>query len=166
MEQFKLTQAWPDVRPSNAWCLPQTIFVPHMDRVLSMLGLPVESRTNMITAWLPSVSRHKNIVSAQVQCMPKLTAGVSVSEALDCDWEQPLTRRLLTPEQLAPSTALTIIPPPQVLLRVFVSLTQAPIACTAAHVQILFRGVPEGEMKEWQNRGVVHAEMGLDWRTA
>jgi hypothetical protein len=34
--------AWPDVRPVNAWCLPQTIFVPHIDRVLATLGLPVE----------------------------------------------------------------------------------------------------------------------------
>jgi len=40
-----------------------------------------------------------------------------------------------------------------------------PTKCSA-HGQILFRGVPDGEMVEWQNRGVVHAEMGLDWRTA
>ena len=37
-----------------------------MDRVLSMLGLPVESRTSMITSWLPSIIRHKNIVSASL----------------------------------------------------------------------------------------------------
>jgi hypothetical protein len=27
----------------------------------------VESRTSMITAWLPSLMRHKNIVGAQAQ---------------------------------------------------------------------------------------------------
>jgi hypothetical protein len=57
-----LIPAWPDVRPVNAWCLPQTILVPHIDRVLATLGLPVESRTSMITAWLPGITRHKNIV--------------------------------------------------------------------------------------------------------
>ncbi|KAK1927856.1 hypothetical protein DB88DRAFT_479560 [Papiliotrema laurentii] len=116
-----LVPAWPDVRPQNAWCLPQSIFVPHIDRVLTMLGLPVESRTAMITSWLPGISRHKNIAY-----------------------------RLLTPEQLAPTTTLHIIPAPQVLLRVF----------------ILFKGIQDGEMKDWQDRGVVHAEMGLDWRNA
>jgi hypothetical protein len=30
-------------------------------------------------------------------------------------------------------------------------------------IQVLFRGVPDSEMKEWEARGLVHAEMGLDW---
>ncbi|ORY29782.1 hypothetical protein BCR39DRAFT_588155 [Naematelia encephala] len=114
-----LLPAWPDVRPQNAWCLPSGIFIPHIDRVLEVLGLPVESRTSMITSWLPSVTRHKNIAY-----------------------------KILSPGQLSPSSNLTIIPPPHVLFRIF----------------ILFRGVPDDEMKEWSNRGVVHAEMGLDWR--
>jgi hypothetical protein len=29
--------------------------------------------------------------------------------------------------------------------------------------QVLFRGVQDSEMKEWEARGLVHAEMGLDW---
>ncbi|KAL7424614.1 hypothetical protein Q5752_000298 [Cryptotrichosporon argae] len=116
-----LIPAWPDIRPLNAWCLPQTIFVPHIDRILQSLGLPAESRTAMITAWLPGITRHKHIAY-----------------------------RILSKDQLAPSSALTIIPPPQALIRVFV----------------LFRGVPDAELKDWESRGVVHAEMGLDWRDA
>ncbi|ORX35265.1 hypothetical protein BD324DRAFT_652404 [Kockovaella imperatae] len=116
-----LIPAWPDIRPANAWCLPQTIFIPHMDRVLSMLGLPVESRTTMITDWLPSITRHKNIAY-----------------------------RLLSPDQLAPSTTISVVPPPDVLLRVFV----------------LFRGIPDDQMAEWKDRGILQAELGLDWRTA
>ena len=61
---LKFGSAWPDVRPLNAWWLPQTLFVPHIDHILTILGLPVESRTAMITAWLPSIIRHKNIVSS------------------------------------------------------------------------------------------------------
>ena len=57
------SEAWPDVRPANAWCLPQALFVPHIDRIMAILGLPVESRTAMITGWLPSITRHKNVVS-------------------------------------------------------------------------------------------------------
>jgi hypothetical protein len=30
--------------------------------------------------------------------------------------------------------------------------------------KVLFRGVPDSEMKEWEARGLVHAEMGLDWK--
>lgn len=61
------TPAWPDVRPQNGYCLPRDIFIPHIDRILTTLGIPVESRTSMITAWLPSLMRHKNIVGAQAQ---------------------------------------------------------------------------------------------------
>ncbi|KAK4686167.1 hypothetical protein P7C73_g3965, partial [Tremellales sp. Uapishka_1] len=116
-----LIPAWPDVRPQNAWCLPQTIFVPHIDRILTSLGLPVESRTSMITSWLPSITRHKHIAY-----------------------------RILNTNQLNPSSVLTIIPPPQVLLRIF----------------ILFKGIAENELKEWEQAGILHAEMGLDWRDA
>jgi hypothetical protein len=59
--------AWPDVRPQNGYCLPRDIFIPHIDRILTTLGIPVESRTSMITAWLPSLMRHKNIVGAHLQ---------------------------------------------------------------------------------------------------
>ncbi|WWC60455.1 uncharacterized protein I303_103027 [Kwoniella dejecticola CBS 10117] len=114
-----LIPAWPDIRPSNAWCLPQTIFVPHIDRILTALGLPVESRTAMITSWLPGLTRHKNIAY-----------------------------RILNRSQLDPSSCLTIIPPPSVMLRIFV----------------LFKGVPDSDLKDWENAGVLHAEMGLDWR--
>lgn len=55
--------AWPDIRPINAFCLPQSLFIPHIDRILTALGVPVEGRTSMITSWLPSLMRHKNIVS-------------------------------------------------------------------------------------------------------
>jgi len=34
-----------------------------MERVLASLGLPPQSRTAMITGWLPNVTRYKNIVS-------------------------------------------------------------------------------------------------------
>lgn len=50
-----------------------------------MLGLPVESRTSMITAWLPGITRHKNIVSAAGSFIVKIFAdlyscpGVQVS---------------------------------------------------------------------------------------
>ncbi|WWC68494.1 uncharacterized protein I206_102423 [Kwoniella pini CBS 10737] len=114
-----LIPAWPDIRPSNAWCLPQTIFVPHIDRILTALGLPVESRTAMITSWLPGLTRHKNIAY-----------------------------RILNRSQLDPSSSLTIIPPPSVMLRIFV----------------LFKGIPDSDLKDWENAGVLHAEMGLDWR--
>nr|XP_019050516.1 hypothetical protein I302_00951 [Kwoniella bestiolae CBS 10118]OCF29446.1 hypothetical protein I302_00951 [Kwoniella bestiolae CBS 10118] len=114
-----LIPAWPDIRPSNAWCLPQTIFIPHIDRILTALGLPVESRTAMITSWLPGLTRHKNIAY-----------------------------RILNRSQLDPCSTLTIIPPPSVMLRIFV----------------LFKGIPDSEMKDWENAGVLHAEMGLDWR--
>ncbi|KAK6907483.1 hypothetical protein I203_101477 [Kwoniella mangroviensis CBS 8507] len=114
-----LIPAWPDIRPSNAWCLPQTIFIPHIDRILTALGLPVESRTAMITSWLPGLTRHKNIAY-----------------------------RILNRSQLDPSSTLTIIPPPSVMLRIFV----------------LFKGIPDSELKDWENAGVLHAEMGLDWR--
>lgn len=56
--------AWPDVRPTNAWCLPQAVFLVHVDRVLATLGLPAQSRSSLITSWLPGVTRHKNIVSS------------------------------------------------------------------------------------------------------
>ncbi|WWC88037.1 uncharacterized protein L201_002940 [Kwoniella dendrophila CBS 6074] len=114
-----LIPAWPDIRPSNAWCLPQTIFIPHIDRILSSLGLPVESRTAMITSWLPGLTRHKNIAY-----------------------------RILNRSQLDPSSSLTIIPPPSVMLRIFV----------------IFKGIPDSDLKDWENAGVLHAEMGLDWR--
>ncbi|GFZ42429.1 hypothetical protein JCM24511_00144 [Saitozyma sp. JCM 24511] len=116
-----LIPAWPDVRPQNGYCLPRDIFIPHIDRILTTLGIPVESRTSMITAWLPSLMRHKNIAY-----------------------------RLLSSAQLEPTLSLTIIPPPQVLIRVFV----------------LFTGVPDGELKEWESKGLLHAEMGLDWKDA
>lgn len=61
--QAPLNPAWPDVSPQNGWCLPREVFIPHMDRVLRSLGVPVESRTSMITSWLPSLMRHKNIAS-------------------------------------------------------------------------------------------------------
>jgi hypothetical protein len=41
--------------------------IPHIDRILTTLGIPVESRTSMITAWLPSLMRHKNIVGEYTQ---------------------------------------------------------------------------------------------------
>lgn len=49
--------------------------MPHIDRVLSTLGLPPDMRTNIITSWLPGVARHKNIVSyrAVVQADIRLT---------------------------------------------------------------------------------------------
>ncbi|WWD16391.1 hypothetical protein CI109_100817 [Kwoniella shandongensis] len=119
--QDPLIPAWPDIRPSNAWCLPQSIFVPHMDRVLATLGLPVESRTAMITSWLPGITRHKHIAY-----------------------------RILNRNQLDPTLTLNIIPPPSVMLRIFV----------------LFKGVKESDLKEWENAGMLHAEMGLDWRDA
>ena len=117
----EFTPAWPDVRPQNAWCLPQGIFVPHIDRVLSMLGLPVESRTSMITSWLPSITRHKNIVSPVISLTD---IALTVRHTGQLPYASPgneLTARLLSPEQLAPSTVLRIVPPPQVLLRIFVS---------------------------------------------
>ncbi|WRT65820.1 uncharacterized protein IL334_002769 [Kwoniella shivajii] len=114
-----LIPAHPDIRPSNAWCLPQSIFIPHLDRILTAIGLPVESRTAMITAWLPGLTRHKNIAY-----------------------------RILNRAQLEPTSKLTIIPPPDVMLRIFV----------------IFKGIPDSEMKDWENAGVLHAEMGLDWR--
>nr|ODN85538.1 hypothetical protein L203_04787 [Cryptococcus depauperatus CBS 7841] len=126
--QAPLVPAWPDIRPSNAWCLPQSIFIPHIDRVLETLGVPVESRTSMITGWLPGITRHKNIVR-----------DLSYFYSLIC---------ILHKNQLEPSTSLRFIPPPQVFLRIF----------------ILFKGVPDSELKDWQNAGILHAEMGLDWR--
>jgi len=117
----EFTPAWPDVRPQNAWCLPQGIFVPHIDRVLSMLGLPVESRTSMITSWLPSISRHKNIVSLNSFPKGHRAKRQAYRSASLTSGHSELTARLLSPEQLAPSTQLRIIPPPQVLLRIFVS---------------------------------------------
>ncbi|OCF38280.1 hypothetical protein I317_07960 [Kwoniella heveanensis CBS 569] len=117
--QDPLIPAYPDIRPANSWCLPQSIFIPHIDRVLAALGLPVESRTSMITAWLPGVTRHKNIAY-----------------------------RILNRSQLDPTSSLTIIPPPSVMIRIFV----------------LFKGIPDSELKDWENAGVLHAEMGLDWR--
>ncbi|KAI9632755.1 uncharacterized protein MKK02DRAFT_41065 [Dioszegia hungarica] len=116
-----LLPAWPDIRPINAFCLPQSLFIPHIDRILTALGVPVEGRTSMITSWLPSLMRHKNIAY-----------------------------RLLSPAQLEPSISLRIIPPPEVLVRIFV----------------LFRGVPDAEVGEWHDRGLLHAEAGLDWKDA
>ncbi|KAK8861686.1 hypothetical protein IAR55_002509 [Kwoniella newhampshirensis] len=123
--QDPLIPAWPDIRPSNAWCLPQSIFIPHIDRVMATLGLPVESRTAMITSWLPSVSRHKHI--------------------LIFHWT-----RILNRNQLNPTLTLNIIPPPSVMLRIFV----------------LFKGIKEADLKSWESAGILHAEMGLDWREA
>ncbi|WVR03709.1 hypothetical protein IAU60_000704 [Kwoniella sp. DSM 27419] len=117
--QDPLIPAYPDIRPSNAYCLPQSIFIPHIDRTLAALGLPVESRTAMITAWLPNVTKYKNIAY-----------------------------RILNRSQLEPSTHLTIIPPPSVLIRIFV----------------IFKGIPDSELSQWEDSGLLHAEMGLDWR--
>ncbi|EIW66433.1 hypothetical protein TREMEDRAFT_65285 [Tremella mesenterica DSM 1558] len=114
-----LIPSWPDIRPQTAWCLPQTLFIPHIDRVLQSLGLPVESRTAMIISWLPGITRHKNIAY-----------------------------KILGNDAMSPSSQLNIIPPPDVLIRIF----------------ILFKGIPDGEMKSWQDAGIVQAEMGLDWR--
>lgn len=114
--------AWPDVRPVNAWCLPQTIFVPHIDRVLATLGLPVESRTSMITAWLPGITRHKNIVypSLPPPCSnpPRLSRGRGRELGRSKADEQAY--RILGPDQLNPTTTLTMIPPPDVLIRLMV----------------------------------------------
>jgi hypothetical protein len=105
-----LIPAWPDVRPVNAWCLPQTIFVPHIDRVLATLGLPVESRTSMITAWLPGITRHKNIVCLRFSIPAQVFLGRADQKAY----------RILGPDQLNPTTTLTMIPPPDVLIRLMV----------------------------------------------
>lgn len=117
-----LKLAWPDIRPQNAWCLSQSTFVPHIDRILSVLGLPVESRTAMITSWLPSVTRHKNIVSADTEILgsAESQSGVQVWSSSQSG-RSFMFRRLLGPDQIAPAISLTIIPPPQVLVRVFVS---------------------------------------------
>jgi hypothetical protein len=60
-----------------------------------------------------------------------------------------------------------MIPPPDILIRIFVSFYAQPrlrvVARVKLIVQVLFRGVPDSEMKEWESRGLVHAEMGLDW---
>jgi len=72
--------------------------------------------------------------------------------------------RILGPDQLNPSTTLTMIPPPDVLIRLMVCIPQVNLkAENRADGQVLFRGVPDSEMKEWEARGLVHAEMGLDW---
>ncbi|BEI86093.1 hypothetical protein CcaverHIS002_0603800 [Cutaneotrichosporon cavernicola] len=113
-----LNPAYPDVRPVNAWVLQQSLFLQHIDRVLNTLGLPPQSRSALITAWLPGITRHKNIAY-----------------------------RILNKEQLDPSLRLELIPAPQVLMRLL----------------ILFRGIPDGEMKEWAGRQV-GSDMGVDWR--
>ena len=82
---------------------------------MTALGVPVEGRTTMITAWLPSLMRHKHIVYS-----PSLPAS--------CDEELVLTLtrqgyRLLSPAQLEPSIAMTMIPPPDVVVRIFVRPT-------------------------------------------
>ncbi|GMK59918.1 hypothetical protein CspeluHIS016_0901350 [Cutaneotrichosporon spelunceum] len=113
-----LNPAYPDVRPTNAWVLQQSLFLQHIDRVLNTLGLPPQSRSALITSWLPGITRHKNIAY-----------------------------RILNKEQLDPSSRLELIPKPQALMRLL----------------ILFRGIPDGEMKEWAGRQV-GSDMGVDWR--
>jgi hypothetical protein len=76
----------------------------------------------------------------------------------------------LSSAQLEPTLSLTIIPPPQVTIRVFVrgrvlrlpSFHRDPLTPP----QVLFTGVPDGELKEWESKGLLHAEMGLDWKDA
>ncbi|TYJ55570.1 hypothetical protein B9479_003720 [Cryptococcus floricola] len=119
--QAALVPAYPDVRPGNAWCLPLELFVPHLDRVLEDLGLEVECRTGMITSWLPGISRHGHIAY-----------------------------RILHRTQIDPTMKLTIIPPPSVLIRIFV----------------LFKGISTAELPQWEKSGVAHAQSGLDWRDA
>ena len=114
-----LIPAWPDVRPSNSWCIPRDRFLPHMNRVLTTLGLPSESRSAMFTSWLPSINQHKNIAY-----------------------------RILNKSQLDPSWQLDIIPRPQAVLR-FV---------------VLFRGIKDADLKEWNGQGLIEVEQGLDWR--
>lgn len=87
----------------------------------------------MITAWLPGITRHKNIVSAAGSFIVKIFAdlcscpGVPVSqgEYRSLSDLAKMTARLLSPAQLAASSVLNIIPPPQVLLRIFVSTLRA-----------------------------------------
>jgi hypothetical protein len=55
-----------------------------------------------------------------------------------------------------------MIPPPDVLVRLMVCIPSSGRRLTDG--QVLFRGVPDSEMKEWEARGLVHAEMGLDWK--
>jgi hypothetical protein len=31
-------------------------------------------------------------------------------------------------------------------------------------VQLLFKGVNESQLDKWSNSGIMHAELGLDWR--
>lgn len=127
-----LTAAYPDVRPSNGWCLARDLFVPHIDKVLTTLGLPPASRSAMITGWLPSVSRHAYIV--RERCWRILTQAY----------------RILHKDHLEPTSQLYLCPEPDVLVRVFV----------------LFRGVPEAEKADWNDREVCSKEMGVDWREA
>ncbi len=76
----------------------------------------------MITSWLPSVTRHKNIVSADTEILgsAESQSGVQVWSSSQSG-RSFMFRRLLGPDQIAPAISLTIIPPPQVLVRVFVS---------------------------------------------
>lgn len=32
--------------------------------------------------------------------------------------------------------------------------------------EVVFKGVPDGQLKDWEGRGRVQTEMGLDWRDA
>lgn len=110
----------------------------------------------MITNWLPGITRHKNIVSPT---LPSLSNGakhvlVLIEKAY----------RSLGPDQLNSTTTLTMIPPPDVLIRLMVCIPHVDMKPeNRANEQVLFRGVPDSEMKEWEARGLVHAEMGLDW---
>lgn len=62
---YELTPAWPDISPATGFCMPSGRFVPHVDRVLATLGLPPDTRTSMITSWLPGVVRHEHVVSSR-----------------------------------------------------------------------------------------------------
>lgn len=32
--------------------------------------------------------------------------------------------------------------------------------------EVLFRGVDDAELDQWSDRGILHAEAGLDWKAA
>lgn len=66
----------------------------------------------MITNWLPGITRHKNIVSPT---LPSLSNGAKYVLVLI-----EKAYRILGPDQLDPSTRLTMIPPPDVLIRLMV----------------------------------------------
>lgn len=76
----------------------------------------------------------------------------------DADLADP---RILNKDQIEPSSLLRLIPAPQVLLRIMVGVSA--VILLIAHSQVLYRGIPDSELKEWNARGV-GADMGVDWR--